>query len=302
MDASIGIEIQKDQAHRLKARWQELARRSGLFTLFLLCAIVVFVLGANHYTVFPTNRNLYYECGITAFFLVTAIVLRRIPRFRYYWQIAYAFFTAAAVILVTTLTVDLRDALFRWVGIAPNTNSVAGAGKVFEALMTIGTILLLSRLAGINLGSLYVRRGNLKLGLLIGLGALLNFMTSSLMFNAGRYSSMEKLGSAILWGLVFSLFNGFLEELWLRAQFLRKLVPVLGLGTSIVLTSLWFGPFHVSGLMYMQPEAIPFYMVNTFTFAVAWGYLMHRTDSWIAPGLMHAASDFFLFITMLSSG
>ncbi len=52
--------------------------------------------------------------------------------------------------------------------------------------------------------------------------------------------------------------------------------------------------------MYMQPEAIPFYMINTFTFAAAWGYLMHKTDSWIAPGLMHAASDFFLFIEMLS--
>lgn len=138
--------------------------------------------------------------------------------------------------------------------------------------------------------------GNLKWGLLIGVGTLLNFMTSSLMFNATKYSGMEKLGSAILWGLVFSLFNGFLEELWLRALFLRKFIPVFGLGTSIVLTSLMFGLFHVSGLMYMEPEAIPFYMVNTFTFAAAWGYLMHKTDSWIGPGLMHAASDFFLFI------
>jgi len=53
--------------------------------------------------------------------------------------------------------------------------------------------------------------------------------------------------------------------------------------------------------MYMQPAAVPFYMVNTFTFAAAWGYLMHKTDSWIGPGLMHAASDFFLFIAMLAS-
>jgi membrane protease YdiL (CAAX protease family) len=51
----------------------------------------------------------------------------------------------------------------------------------------------------------------------------------------------------------------------------------------------------------MQPAAVPFYMINTFTFAAAWGYLMHKTDSWIGPGLMHAASDFFLFIEMFSS-
>ncbi len=300
MAANVQSGTMFNQAESNKARWQELARKTGLFTLVLLCAIVVFVLGANHYTIFPTNRNPYYEGATTAFFLAAAIVLRRLPRFRTYWPIAYAFFCAAAVILVTTLTVDLREALFRGIGIA-TPNQEAGAAKVFEALMTIGTILLLTRLAGMKLDSLYIKRGNLKLGLLIGIGTMLNFMTSSLMFFVGQYSGLEKLGSAILWGIIFSLCNGFLEELWLRALFLRKLIPVLGVGTSIVLTSLWFGLFHVSGIMYMQPAAVPFYMVNTFTFAAAWGYLMHKTDSWIGPGLMHAASDFFLFIAMLAS-
>lgn len=289
-----------NRAGRDRGWWRELARKSGLFILFLACFILVFILGDNHQTTFPTNHNLYYEVTTTAFFLAAALVLRRMPRLKDFWPIAYAFFTAAAVLLVTSLTVDLREALFRATGVLPNTNQVAGAGKVFEAFMTIGTILLLTRLAGMRLESVYVKRGNLKWGLLIGLGTLLNFMTSSLMFNAPRYSSMEKLGSAILWGLVFSLFNGFLEELWMRGLFLKKLIPYLGVGTSIGLTSLCFGLFHVSGLMYMQPEAIPFYMVNTFTFAVAWGYLMHKSDSWIGPGLMHAASDFFLFIAMLA--
>jgi len=283
-------------------RWKELARKGGLFTLILLCAIVVFILGANHYTVFITNRNLYYEATTTALFLAVALAFRRTPRFAAYWQLAYAFFIAAAVILVTTLTVDLRDGLFRAMGILSGTNQESGAGKIFEAVMTIGTILLLTRLAGMRFESIYVKRGNLKLGLIIGVGTLLNFMTSSLMFFSNQYSSMDALGSAILWGLVFSLFNGFLEELWMRGLFLKRLIPLLGVGTSIVLTSLWFGLFHVSGLMYMQPQAVPFYMVNTFTFAAAWGYLMHKSDSWIGPGLMHAASDFFLFLVMLSSG
>lgn len=300
MTANVQSELVINRAGSAKTRWQELARKAGLFTLLLLCAIAVFVLGSNHYRIFPTNQNLYYESGTTAFFLAAAIVLRRVQRLKAYWPIAYAFFCAAAVILVTTLTVDLRDSLFRSIGIAAKTNPEIGAGKIFEALMTIGTILMLSSLAGLKWGSLYVKRGNLKWGLLIGIGTLLNFMTSSVMFFAGQYPTLDTLGSAILWGIVFSLFNGFLEELWLRALFLRSLIPVLGTGTAIVLTSLWFGIFHVGGIMYLQPEAIPFYMLNTFTFAVAWGYLMHRTDSWIGPGLMHAASDFFLFMARLS--
>ncbi len=283
-----------------KGQRVDLVRKGGLFFLFLVCFIVVFILGDNHQTTFPTNYNLYYEGATTAFFLAAALVLRRILRLKDFWPIAYAFFTAAAVLLVTSLTLDLREALFRAMGIVRNTNQASGAGKVFEAFMTIGTILLLTRLAGMRLESIYVKWGNLKWGLLIGLGTLLNFMTSSLMFAANQYPSMEKLGSAILWGLVFCLFNGFLEELWLRGLFLKKLIPLLGVGTSIGLTSLCFGLFHVNGLMYMQPEAVPFYLVNTFTFAAAWGYLMHKTDSWIGPGLMHAAADFYLFIEMLS--
>lgn len=282
------------------AVWRKLAAKAGLFSLFLVCAIAVFILGDNHQRTFPTNYNLYYESATTVFFLAAALVLRRVPRLRDFWQIAYAFFAAAAVLLVTSLTVDLREALFRAIGVFPKTNQAMAAEKLFEAVMTIGTILLLFKLAGMKLDTLYVRRGNLKLGLLVGLGTLLNFMTSSIMFFSTQYPDMAKLGSAILWGIVFSLCNGFLEELWLRAQFLKRLVPVLGLGTSIVVTSLWFGLYHVSGLMYMQPEAVPFYMINTFTFAAAWGYLMHKTDSWIGPGLMHAASDFFLFVALLS--
>jgi len=302
MTAKIENGMVLNHAGRERGWWRELARKSGLFTLFLVCFIAVFILGDNHQTTFPTNQNLYFEGATAAFFLAAALVLRRMPRWKDFWPIAYAFFTAAAVIVVTSLTVDLREVLFRAMGIVRDSNQASGAGKVFEAFMTIGTILLLTRLAGMRLESVYVKRGNLKWGLLIGLGTLLNFMTSSLMFAANQYPSMEKLGSAILWGLVFSLFNGFLEELWMRGLFLRKLIPLLGLGTSIGLTSLCFGLFHVSGLMYMQPEAVPFYLVNTFTFAAAWGFLMHKTDSWIGPGLMHAAADFYLFIEMLASG
>jgi membrane protease YdiL (CAAX protease family) len=300
MTAKIQTGMVYNRDVRERGSWVDLARKSGLFTLFLLCFVVVLILGDNHQMTFPTNRNLYYEGATTAFFLAAALVLRRMRRFRDYWSIAYAFFVAAAVLLITSLTVDLREVLFREIGISRSTNQEMGVTKIFEATITIGTILLLTRLAGMRLESIYVKRGNLKWDLLIGLGVLFNFMTSSLMFNAARYPSLEKLGSAILWGLVFSLFNGFLEELWLRGLFLKKLIPLLGVGTSIVLASLCFGLFHVSGLMYMQPQAVLFYMVNTFTFAAAWGTLMHKTDSWIGPGLMHAASDFFLFIALLS--
>lgn len=282
------------------ASQHETTRRAGLFLLFLVCAIAVFIFGSNYYTIFITNNNIYYEGGISAAFFIAALLLHRQPRFRPYWQVAYAFFTAASVILVTSLTAASRDALFRSVGLVAGTNQEIAAGKVFEALVTITTILLLSRLAGFSLESLYIKRGNLTWGLILGFGVLVNFASSALMFFADRFTSLDQLGGALLWGLVFSIANGFMEELWLRGQFLRKLEPLIGSGAAVVLTALWFALFH-AGALYMTPLAIPFFLANVFTFGLAWGYTMRKTDSILAPGLMHAASDFFLFIAMLGS-
>jgi membrane protease YdiL (CAAX protease family) len=300
MTAKVETDLLLDRTRMEKAGWHGLARKAGLFILFLLCAVAAFVFGSNYYSIFPTNKNVFYEGGLAAAFLIAALLLRRWSRNRPYWQVAYAFFVAEFVFLVTSLTAGFRDGLFQSVGIAAGTNQEAAAGKVFEALVTITTILLLSRLAGMRLESLYVQRGNLKWGLILGFGLVINFASSSLMFFAGRFTGPEKLGPVILWGLVFSFANGFMEELWLRGQFLRKLQPLLGTGTAIVLTSLWWALFHL-GSVYMMPAAIPFYLANLFTFGLAYGYAMHKTGSWIAPGLMHAASDFFLFVAMLSS-
>lgn len=299
MAASVSVETLGKQGTSHKTRWQEPVHKAVLFLFFLACAIAVFVFGSNYYSIFPTNQNIYYEGGIAAIFLVGALILRYLPKHRQYWQIAYAFFVAASVILVTSLTADLRDALFGRVGIAANTDLESAAAKVFEALVTITTILLLSRLAGMRLESLYIRKGNLRLGLLLGFGVMINFATSALMFFSGRFSSPAMMGAVIFWGLVFSFANGFMEELWLRGQFLRKLEPLLGPSVSIVLTSLWWSLFHI-GSVYLMPAAIPFYLLNLFTFGLAYGYVMKKTDSWIAPGLMHAAADFFLFVAMLS--
>lgn len=284
----------------LPASQHETARQAGLFLLFLFCAIAVFIFGSNYYTIFPTNNNIYYEGGISAAFFIAALLLRWQPRFRPYWQVAYAFFTAASVIFVTTLTAGPRDALFHSIGLAAGTNQDIALGKVFEALLTITTILLLSRMAGFSLESLYIKRGNLKWGLILGFGVLVNFASSALMFFADRFTTLDQLGRVLVWGLVFSIANGFMEELWLRSLFLRKLEPLLGPGAAVVLTSLWFALFH-AGVLYMTPLAIPFFLANLFTFGLAWGVAMRKTDSIIAPGLMHAASDFFLFIALLGS-
>jgi len=204
-----------------------LAYRTGLFMLFLVCALAIFVLGSNYYQAFPTNGNRSYSAILSAVFLIAAFLLKRNENLAKYWQLAYAFFVASTVNLVSALFAGSNSTIVGSLGLAMDTNEGLAIAKVYDALLVVIPIIVLVKFTGAELGSLFLKRGNLKWGLGIGALVLFNFSTSALIFFGTGYSP-AKLGSAMLWGAVFAFSNGFLEELWLRGLFLKKLVPMVG--------------------------------------------------------------------------
>ena len=278
-----------------------LVMRTGLFVLFLACALLVLLLGSNYYKLFPTNGNWIYATGVAAVFLVTALLLRRSARLARYWQIAYAFFVAAMVNLVSDLLAGYNTKILHWLGVTSGTNAEYALAKVYETLLVVITILILSRLAGADLGALFIKKGNhnWKWGAGVGSLLLVNFLTSALIF-FGASRSPEKIVSAILWGLVFSFSNGLLEELWVRGLFLRKLVPLIGAAGAVILTSTWFAALHFLSVAFLPAVIVPIFVINTFTLGLACGILMLKTDSIWGAILVHAAADLFLFIATLA--
>ena len=192
-----------------------LGNRIGLFMLFLICALAIFVFGSNYYKAFPTNGNSSYSATLSAVFLIAAILLKRNENLAKYWQLAYAFFVASTVNLVSALFAGYNSTIVRFLGLAMDTNEGSAIAKVYDALLVVIPIIVLTKFVGADLGSLFLKRGNLKWGLGIGTLVLFNFLTSALIFFGTGYSP-AKLGSAIVWGAVFAFSNGFLEELWLR--------------------------------------------------------------------------------------
>ncbi len=85
----------------------------------------------------------------------------------------------------------------------------------------------------------------------------------------------------------------------LVARHLSEIEPVLGIGGSILVTSIIFALMH-GGTSYLVPIAIPFYVANTLTLGLACGYLTMKTDSIWGATLIHAAADLFLFIAVLA--
>ncbi|HSO13733.1 MAG TPA: type II CAAX endopeptidase family protein [Anaerolineales bacterium] len=274
--------------------------RFGFFILFIVCGFAILVFGSNYFEIFPTNKNLTYNLTISALFLVVALWFKRDKRQNRYWRIAYAFFVASVAFPVTLLLSRWSDVVLGWFNVTVETSQGIAIAKVYEMVLVITPILLLTKLSGANFGSIYLKRGNWKLSL--GIGALLffNFAISALMFFAERYTSAEVLGAAIVWGLVFSFANGFMEELWLRGIFLKHFEPFFGVGGSVLLTSIVFASMH-AGAVYLTPAAIPFLLAYALTLGIGCGYLMMKTDNIWGATLIHAAADLFAFIAMLAN-
>ena len=276
-----------------------LAYRAGLFALVLIGALAVFVLGTNYYPAFPTNGSLAYAAALAAVFLAAAWLLKRDARLAPYWPLAYAFFAASMVNVVSVVLVGYGPALLRPLGVLPNSNAFTALAKGYDVLLGVVTIVVLVKVSGADLGSLYLRRGDLKWGLGIGSLVLLNFLTSALIFQATGYN-LDKLGSAIGWGAVFAFSNGLLEELWFRGLFLKKLTPLLGVAGAIAVSSIWFAALHLLSVTYLPAYTIPIFLVNTLTLGIACGWLMVKTGSLWGAVLIHAAADWFLFIALLA--
>jgi membrane protease YdiL (CAAX protease family) len=276
-----------------------LLHKTGLFAAFLACGLLIFFLGSNYFVYFPTNKNLTYNLVVSAVLLVTTLGFRRHALLQRYWQIAFAFFVASLVLPITLLFTGFANTILGWLNLTSASSLGLAISKAWEMILVVIPVLVLTKLSGADLGSIYLKRGNLKLGLSISGLIWFNFVTSVFLFFALRYTSMGSLGAAIIGGLIFSLTNGFMEEVWLRGIFLKRFEPVLGVGGSVLLTSLVFGFFH-AGATYLPTVGIPFMVANTITLGLACGYLMMKSDSIWGSVVIHAAADFFLFVAMLA--
>ena len=277
-----------------------LLQRLGLFFLFLICEATIFIFGSNYFDVYPTNKNLTFHLTLSAVFLVIAMWLKFNQRLNKFWRIGFAFFIASFVVTTTSLIGGWNFTFLDWFNAVENTSKGQTINKLYEVLMVVLPIIALVKLSGADMGSIFLKRGNLKLGIGIGLLVFFFLAPASFMFAAQRFTSEDALIAAVVWGMVFSFANGFMEELWLRGIFLKRFAPLIGINSAVWVTSIFFASMH-SFAYYFMPSAIPFFFMNTFALGLACGYLIVKSDNIWGAVIIHAASDFFLFIAVLAN-
>jgi membrane protease YdiL (CAAX protease family) len=267
----------------------------------MLIGLVVFV-GFSHFRpMLPPDIDLPARLGMTLLFLVTAWLARRSDRYRHTWQLLFALFVASLALLL-----DRYLPLSQWALGLLKLDLTMPAGLAFDKLEStlwiVATIVVLTTFSGRPLGSIYLKKGNLKTGLIVGLAAFilvgaLSFPLAEWMFGA-RDLTLARVIPWIPWILVFVLGNALNEELLFRGLFLGKLEPFLGARGSNLLIAIVF-TLHHTGIEY-SPDVIMF-MLFLFPLALAWGYLMQKTDSLWGSVIFHAAMDIPVVLGLFST-
>lgn len=270
---------------------KERGYRLGLFVLFLACGLLVFFVSITFSPKIPTNIEIIVRIGLSALFLAVAIFLRRNERLKKYWQISYAFFIAA---FVQFLSWYFSGRIEHFLNLQVSTVEGVALAKLTQSLLIVIPLIVLIRIAGGDMGSIYLKKGRLKLGLIIGLLTFSTFAVITVLIATGQNISLYRLISVTHWMLIFVLANGFMEELLFRGLFLRKFEPFLGATASNLLTAIVFTLAHMQ-VGYVAVTDIIKFLAIVFSLSLAFGYVMQKTDSLWGSALFHAGSDLLIF-------
>lgn len=262
--------------------------------------IVAFIIGggligsATYVSFIPPNIRIIIKVGMVAISLAAWMALSRSERLQQYKQIAISFF---AVSLGVLLSQFLGNIPMSFLGFSVSTVQGVAMAKFGEALPIVFSILMLHFATGGDMNGLFLGGGNLKLGLITGIVGFAFFVGIGALQAMGSDLGWATVAAALPWIAIFIFSNAFMEELWFRALFLKKLGPLIGVRAALISTSLVFAGVHISSTYVID---ILLFMVALMALALIWGWLMQKSNSIWGPVLIHAGGDILVMLGFLA--
>lgn len=270
-----------------------------LFLLFLACGISLPSLSGLlifPFSMVPSQLVLEYTLALVFVFLLLTILIRSRESLKNYGQILFAFFIASFALFI-----DL------FVNFSANTPNGFLIDMLVSASIIVSVIIVFTKLSRNSLDSIFLNKGNIKLGLIVGLIGFFIFAITAIpvaqfMFN-GKNLGLERVIAWLPWIIPIVMLNGVREELLYRGLFLKKYEFKLGPKTSNLLQAIIFSLSHsVAGVgLNSYTPFIWALVIFTFALGLAWGYIMQRTNSIIGSVLFHAGTDIPVFIGIFSN-
>ena len=273
-----------------------LMHQMALFALFLVCGLLVFVLGLNYLVVIPKNLRLVYKIALSASFLAAAALAHRNKHLRQYRPVFFAFFVASTALVFEYYHADLGSLFLSGEESAAIRNAVM---MVVSTSIIVITIAVLTKISGASLVSIYLKKGNLRLGLIIGISTFVIMSILGILWAQSQNIGMDRIISILPYVVVFGLTNGLREELLYRGLFLGKYGPLLGSTSSVLLTALIFTGAHL-GVTYETGTFMVFISFILVAGLVS-ALLIRKLHSLLGLVLFHAGYDVMFFTALFAA-
>lgn len=265
-----------------------------------LVAVVLFMIpgliisAATFVTFLSKDSRSAIKLGMVILSLAGWLIFRRNDHLQSYAQIAVSYFAISTGVVLAQFYGNLPLQLSGY-----SVNSVQGVAmaKFGEALLIVLPILVIHFATGGDKDGIFLGAGNRKLTMTAGITGVAVFSAIGYLQTRNTGLQWIDFANALPWILIFTFSNAFLEELWFRALFLRKLEPLVGARTAIVLTSIVFAAGHISSTYVID---IIIFMVILLVLALLWGWLMRKSNSIWGPVLIHAGADLLVMLGFLA--
>jgi len=274
-------------------------KRLGWFFLFLACGLLITVVFSHFRPLFPRYIDIPARISLILSFLIASVLLRRSRNFNKYWLVFFAFFTAS---LAQALDYYFSGWSLALLGLDIKSPAGIAMDKLESTLLIVVPVILLVKISGTSMGSIFVQKGNLRLGLIIGIVVFFAVAAISIPWAQWQYQtgdlSLTRVVPWIPWILLFVLANGINEELLLRGLFLQKLEPFLGPFLANLCMAIPFTMLHI-GVDYTQNTLM--FLAFLMPLGLLLGYFMQKTNSILAPWLVHASVDIAVVLALFST-
>jgi membrane protease YdiL (CAAX protease family) len=228
------------------------------------------------------------QVAVTLGSLTAALALRKNTRLRPYWRLAFAYFLASCALMLSDYTGDWALILS---GQALSTAKGFTAFKLGEDAAIFGIIVLLTLLTRDDPRDLFLSKGRLGLGLVIGITSFLGFTVLGLHLILAKGIQPDRVRELLPAFLLIVLADGLMEELLFRGLFLKRLGRIVGNHWANLVMATVFTFMHM-GVHFTA--SLPMFLMIVFLVGLLCGWIMQRTESLLAPALFHAGIDMLI--------
>jgi membrane protease YdiL (CAAX protease family) len=274
--------------------------RAGLILLFLATGFLVFFVffGGAYFLGIMRGLRLSFsqkvavaqgiQAAVILGSLTAALALRKNTRLRPYWRLAFAYFSASCALMLSDYTGDCALILS---GQSLYTAQGFTALKLGEDAAIIGTIIVMALLTRDDPRDLFLSKGRLGLGLVIGIISFLVFTVLGLDMTLAKGIRPDRVRELLPAFLLIVLADGLMEELLFRGLFLRRLGRIVGNHWANLVMATVFALAHL-GVLFAKPLST--FLMIVFLLGLLCGWIMQRTGSVLAPALFHAGIDMLI--------